>query len=632
MRSIFALVIGLILISPTTRAWVYPEHRDIAVLAVLDLDSARRATLNQLWEMARVGHEERLPAFIVIPHLPEQPRYIDWAAWPAIGGDHSCSPSQMLETILYSDWIMDVARITEHFKRELASARDKSDRVNALRDQDLSLQRADPQYATRAGSNNVHFLLPREHFLTDAEEFILASLVQGDEINALGVYIWYHYRALAKMNRLRSEALSDAQRSQLALAALADEAYGLHFLEDTYAAGHVAGTWGSASLRKGTHDYYNEHGLETTTWGGEPVILMGDAYMRQQDGKFASRAVRHSLEQLVDCYLGKEPYVSHYFNPDHYDGLELMTADTLNTCSNTDLPGRTASRELVKPLVEIIEMTPVPALKAGEGELPRFRTELGPFIGFAPFMRGHGFSGGFAQSEENPGGVGSIGVNLRVGLGLDGVTSEAGDGLVFLDVGITQDNASTNSFLNDLGVEAAGSIVSAIPARSSLSTRIRMPFWLLPGDLILGGLLIAPFSLETFTEMAVVAGNGGLLPWQAGLATPIGRLQLILGREVGVNFYGLGTPDRVFVNRGQGDDVQLEILEFKSLQLEFPILELRPFRTFSIDQSSAAMLQFYMGWDIPQSWTVITDPAFDPNLRSLFLLGIRGVFDWRYYF
>ena len=291
MRVIIAILAGLLLLPSPGYAWVYPEHRDIAVLAVLELDSARRQTLNQIWEMARVGHEDRLPAYVVIPHLPEKPRYIDWAAWPAIGGDHSCSPSDMLHNILESDWIMDVAEITERLKRRMATATDRADHVNALRDQDLSLQRADPEYATRAGSNNVHFLLPREHFLTDAEEFILASLVQGDEINALGVYVWYHYRALAKVNRLRTEKLTPEQRSQLALAAMADEAYGLHFLEDTFASGHVAGTWGNASLRKGTHDYYNEHGLETQTWGGTPVILMGDAYMRTEDARFAAKAV-----------------------------------------------------------------------------------------------------------------------------------------------------------------------------------------------------------------------------------------------------------------------------------------------------------------------------------------------------
>jgi len=55
----------------------------------------------------------------------------------------------------------------------------------------------------------------------------------------------------------------ESQRRQYAFA---DEAFALHFLEDTYAAGHVAGTWGDASQRKGTHDFYNANGLEVRTW------------------------------------------------------------------------------------------------------------------------------------------------------------------------------------------------------------------------------------------------------------------------------------------------------------------------------------------------------------------------------
>jgi hypothetical protein len=41
-------------------AWVYPEHRDISVMAVETLDSERRAEFDRLWSEARVGHEKRL--------------------------------------------------------------------------------------------------------------------------------------------------------------------------------------------------------------------------------------------------------------------------------------------------------------------------------------------------------------------------------------------------------------------------------------------------------------------------------------------------------------------------------------------------------------------------------------------
>ena len=60
----------------------------------------------------------------------------------------------------------------------------------------------------------------------------------------------------------------------------ADEAYAIHFLQDMFAAGHVAGTWGDASQRKGTHDYYNERGLKVSTWDGDIAVLTGDAWMR----------------------------------------------------------------------------------------------------------------------------------------------------------------------------------------------------------------------------------------------------------------------------------------------------------------------------------------------------------------
>jgi hypothetical protein len=614
----------------SAHAWVYPEHRDIALKAVLKLDSSKRHVLSEIWSQARVGHEERLPAYIVIPTQPERPRFIDWAAWTAIGGDHSCSPEEMVRVILTSDWILDVAAVTERLKRKLSSAQRRSDRVNALRDQDIELQRADPEYATRAGSNNVHFLLPRDNASTTIHEFVLSSLVQGDEINAMGAYIWYHYRALAKAKRIRSAASAE-QRSKLALAALADEAYGLHFLEDVFAAGHVAGTWGNASLRKGTHDYYNEHGLETATWTGKPLILLGDAYMTSSELEAPSELVKQSLEQLIAAYVGEEPYASHDFQGSKIEGVDRDDPDTLNTCSNIDMPGPVASVELKAAIISILGETPMPALKSGVGELPRFRTELGGFIGLAPYIRSYAVSGGFDEQQAVPGAIGGMGMILRLGLGLDGVTSESGDGLVFADIGMSFDNASTNSFTSTLGTDVAGSIVAAIPARSSISTRIRLPFWLIPGDLILGALVVAPFSFTTYTQMAVVAGNGGLIPWQAGIATPIGRLQFILGREIGLNIYGTGTPDRVFVSR-QFDSLELAILEFKSVQLEFPIVELRPFRTFSVDQSSSLVFQFYTGVDIPTQWSVITDVTYQPQLHTIVNLGVRMSFDWRYYF
>ena len=317
-------------VSPTL-AWVYPEHRDIAVLSVEQLDAQRKAVFDRLWAEAREGAEQRLCEQGADLRQSRQPGCIDWAAMSAISGDHSCSSAQMLDTVIYSDWILAVADIAARLKVDLAGiasatppgaqpvtrATDlrrlldtkaaRAQRTNALRRADIHLQRADPEYATRVGSNNAHFLLARPGTDDTAEDYLRLALSDSSELNAIGVWAWYHLGAMQKVTRLAHEQLPAAARRELARSELADEAFSLHFLEDAFAAGHVAGTWGDVSLRKGTHDYYNEKGLEVQTWAGGATtkVLMGDAHMRPTDAARAADAVRVSLEELLDTAAGR---------------------------------------------------------------------------------------------------------------------------------------------------------------------------------------------------------------------------------------------------------------------------------------------------------------------------------------
>ncbi len=96
----------------------------------------------------------------------------------------------------------------------------------------------------------------------------------------------------------------DSARRATALSALADEAFAIHFLEDAFASGHVAGVWGNASLRKGTHDYYDEHGLEVSTWNGDRLVIKGDAWMRPEDAERAAQTVMQSLAQVMGKFPG----------------------------------------------------------------------------------------------------------------------------------------------------------------------------------------------------------------------------------------------------------------------------------------------------------------------------------------
>jgi hypothetical protein len=650
--------LGLLGSSVPALAWIYPEHRDIAVLAVEKLDPERRALFDRYWGQARAGHEQRLCALGADSQQGVAPNCIDWAAMPAIAGDHSCSSKGMLDTVLNSAWILQVADVAAQLKLDLGriavtprqeiNVRSKdivadvqrkiedealrAARVNALRTSDTRLQRADPEYATRAGSNNAHFLIPRPRTNTTPREYAQLTLTPGSELNAIGVYAWFHISALQKATRLASEQLAPDERAALARAMLADEAFALHFLEDTYAAGHVAGAWGDVSQRKGTHDYYNEAGLEAFTWSGgsESVVLMGDAHMRPEDADRASQAVRISLEQLIDHAAGRPRPVRLPYTPG-----APAEADGFDVCKTNVFPTReTAQRagpEAIALAPEVLASTPVPGLGPGLGSMPRFRAEVGPFIGFVGSGDIRTINGGYVPSVTDSGWIGGADLSVRAGLGLDGVIGESGDGLVFASIGVRGDTRSSNTLaITSPALEALGG-VSAVRSRFGISSRLRMPFYLIPGDLLFTSPLYF-VSPQTYTGMAVTAGNGGLIPWQSAWATRFGRFQFVLGRELGATFYGYGFDNTTTVP-GATPGAEPRVVDYKSILFDLPILEYRPYRAFDTRQSSAVLIQLYASADVPKH-TTVTFPVGAPGvkLETIYSIGLRVIFDWRRYF
>jgi len=606
-------------------AWIYPEHRDITLLAVQGLGPAYRLKLDKLWMEARCGYETRLTKTIIDSNQTVDPEQLDFASWPAIAGDHSCSPHNMLDNILYSDWILKVADVTARLKINLANSENRHEHINALRDSDVKLQGVDPQYATRAGSNNVHFLLALPGVETDVREYLQASLKRGAELNALGAYTWFHISALQKSAKYYSETLSEEERSALILSALADEAFAMHFLEDAFASGHTAGTWGDASQRKGTHDYYNERGLAITTWDGRRIILAGDAFMRPQDANTAAHSVRFSLEQVIDAAMGELTFDYAY-----HDTNVPAIPDTFDVCRSNVMPVREIDMEILGPCAKILVTTPVPGLATGMGELPRFRSELGTFIGVVSAVRADALKGGFGSTQNTPGASGGLDLGVRVGLGLEGVMHGGGDGLVFFEFSWRQDASSSMKFGSSPILAQGGQFTSAIPGREAFNTRLRMPFYLIPLDLLIAAPILLIASPNAYASMAVTAGLGGLIPWQAGIETGIGRFQFILGREIGISFYGRGKyADALLIPLSEK---QTALVNFRSTRLDFPIVEYRPFRTFSLDQSSSLVIQANVGVDIPHNERIVLpEDAKTPELRPVWYIGLRTAFDWRFY-
>jgi hypothetical protein len=609
--------------------WLYPEHRAITMIAIYDLEPLQRKQLDQLWTTARIGHESRLSESPADSMLGEDPKYIDYAAWPAISGDHSCSSHKLLQNVLETVWIIEVADVAARLERRLKQVGwERHMRMNVVRDSDIELQEADLAYATRAGSNNVHFLMARPKPDTDESEYLKECLMPGSELNAIGAYTWFHLSALLKAKEYTRGDLTPDEKSRLALAILADEAFALHFIEDTFASGHVAGTWGDVSMRKGTHDYYNEKGLDITTWDGESMVLLGDAWMRREDADRAARVVRLSIEQILQVLS------TDYSDIEFATFEKIYTVpDTFNVCKENYMKPRDIDVKMMYTVVDILEKTPQPGLAEGLGELPRFRAELGPFVGFMAGFRGSSNSGGFLKEQSKVGVSGSLEIAVRLGIGLEGVMNESGDGLAFIDLGFRQD-ASTSSKIIEVDPNIDyGSITAVIPSRSAIVTRIRMPFWLIPGDLLIAAPILAFTSPNTLQNMGVHAANGGLIPWQSGMATSIGRFQFILGREIGFHFYGYNDEkDRVLAIFEESEIPILAVLDLRSIYFELPIIEYRPFRNFSLDQSSSTVIQLFWGLDVPKRVLVIEpDNIPVPETKAIHHFGFRIAFDWRSY-
>ena len=589
-------------------------------MAIRGLSQEHQNVLTNMWAQIRHGYEDRLSSSVLNSQHGLDSDVLDFASWPAIAGDHSCSPEQMMEVILQSEWILNVDHIAIQLQNDLLEAKRPDQTVNAIRNSDISLQRVDLDYATRAGANHVHFLLARESVNENMNNYFKRCLDKGAPLNALGAFAYFHSQALKCVSFSKASDLNEKQRSSIYLAALANEAFALHFIEDVFAAGHVAGTWGNTAQRKGTHDHYNEAGIEVETWDNQSLVLTGDAYMRSEDAQMAAKTVQKSLEQLCEAMIQEKEYVDLKY-------VEI-TPDTFNVCLNNYMPEKEFNQDL---LYSVLKGTPKPGLAEGLGQLDRFRTELGPFIGFASSLATNTLNGGFGPEQNEKSLIGSIEANLIIGLGLDGVMNKAGDGLAFVQFGWRQDSPTTSQFTDPNSTYQGSSVTSTIPGRAAYNIRVRMPFWVIPGDLILVAPILSWASPKTFQRMAVTAGNGGLIPWQSGISTPVGRFQFVLGREVGVSLYGIRRirESLIVLNKNYSDAY---LVTYRSTKWDFPFLEYQPTRTFSNNQSTTIKAQLSFGVDVPTKVETIAPLTSDDlQLKSIWYLGLRVIFHWRRY-
>ena len=217
------------------------------------------------------------------------------------------------------------------------------------------MQYVDPRYLTRAEGNNAHFLFPRAPVAAkeDLGKYLDRVLSPGTEINATGLYAQYHMLALRYAALYH--AAPEVEKAELGGRALLAEGVALHFLEDSFSAGHYAATWGGAAWQKGTHDLYSTVGLTTMTWKGDLFASHGDGHMSEQDMKVAAATVRQSLDQVATAAEGRFP-----LSAEPLSASEKAIA-AFNFCKEEYLqptPDQPMARSATKM---VLQGTPVPA-------------------------------------------------------------------------------------------------------------------------------------------------------------------------------------------------------------------------------------------------------------------------------
>lgn len=602
------------LVPTTAAAWIWPEHRDIAAEALKELPAAQKKTIDQMWVGVRGIGGKQVCEKVVDPGAQptDVPRgewekvCVDFASFPALAGDHSCTAAELWSDAAKEPWAVKVVWVAAKTKERLASSRDEAQRTDFLSLSHLAMQYVDPRYLTRAEGNNAHFLFPRAPVAAkeDLDKYLDRVLSPGTEINATGLYAQYHMLALRYAALYH--AAPEAEKAELGARALLAEGVALHFLEDSFSAGHYAATWGGAAWQKGTHDLYSTIGLTTMTWKGDLFASHGDGHMSEQDMKVAAATVRQSLDQVATAAEGRMPLSATPLS------AAEKTIVAFNFCKEEHLspaPDQPVARSATKM---VLLGTPIPAGGKDEIHPPRSRAEIGPFVGA---VSGYtlGLAMGGYDSWNNTRVRSEFEIGARVGYGLEGVITSNMDGQMWL-----QGELVTGPVQLDLGCttctpyplvssgKRSDPAVPRVGSRSALKLSMRMPFYVLPFDLIVLGPVLMFTSPQTLTEVVFAAAGGGIVPIERKWETAIGSFQLMAGREVGFTLWGFTGHTNQFIYTPTTNAADAKVINYNSLELDFPVLEFVPPRVFATTLALAAEFQLGFNVEIPMDVTYRT--------------------------
>lgn len=514
--------------SAEARAWVFSEHACLTGHGVQQLRDEDRAELERAWDLARETADgkmfctslsaprgtptETCKAYGVgAEDIDDEGRWcMRFDALPAFAADHSCRPFDLVSR---DAWIRRVLVVSRELMNELDAAEgDVSARIRAWRDGHIDLMVEDRYYLSRASGNDSHFQATR--YSDDLGIHLRRALGQGQPSNASASYANYHAAALALADESRTmRALAPELAQKAALDAFLVEAFALHFLEDAFSAGHVVGTWGRSLDRKGTHDWWCEHGLDARTWAQGSYIAHGDAFLAAEDRRHAAGAVRISLRQLAQAFRGEEGVVPDCRQSNRKeDGFCRAVFDGhMDACTANTVPADLAPLASEGLILAALVEQPMPARQ--EPALPRFGQEAGLHFGPSAAIDGHvGWRSGDFQNVAPRGRLG-----LRVGLDLTDILTQYDDTQALAVEGLL------------VAEHLAGSTLAGVGGR------VRAPFYAIPGDIV----WTAPLAIACnarWCRFPLRRAAAGSVYWRIQRPVVLGEntsFQFVLGRDVG---------------------------------------------------------------------------------------------------
>lgn len=557
------------------RAWIFPEHRDIGRAAIDRLSAESRAVLEDRWKNSQLAVRwcAEVSAREDLPQRDQKP-CADFAMLFALAGDHSCSPAQLSDIVQNSEWFPKVARFSAKLKSDLQRAKDLPEKLNVWNASNTSFMELDAQYLLRASGNNAHFPLESLPVSSDEhlDEFIARSITVDAPVNATQAFVRYHLSALSAAGK------GDSVRAFL------NEAFAIHFLQDLFASGHFAGTWGAAAERKGTHDYYCAKGLVTQTWSGKRFSAHGDAFMTEEDVSQSSATVAKSLQQLADAFnrSGIKPRLEQ----DEYNQ---------DICRAVSWKGPLISGPDQQLVQSVLTDVPMPSEGEKGVSLPRYRIETGAFISASSGLRFGGATGDLTVNQNQQGDVrASARYELigRLGVGTTGVLSKQSDGAMFIEGGLVFDGVQYND--------------PQLDNRGGIRLGIRVPFWILPGDFLILGPFFYFVDKEQLQNIAISASNGGFLGIEKKISTGIGSFQLMAGRQLSVSAFGRWGLDPPRITNADGTLIGT----YRSMEFDFPLVEYQPERSF------ATKLAFSFSVQLGYAQEVVSDVNFNQNVSG----------------